>query len=69
MYDWNLFENVPNTEYVHHMLGRHKFGSITTNLDALVNRFNEVSINFMDYNQYVCLTCSDYYLLFTCIGL
>ena len=29
-------------EYIYHMFGRHKFGKITTNLDVLITRFNQV---------------------------
>ena len=43
VYDWNLFSNIHQMEYIYHMFGRHKFGKITTNLDMLLSRFNLVS--------------------------
>ena len=42
MYDWNLFSNIQQMEFIHQVFGRHKFGKITTNLDLLIRRFNEV---------------------------
>lgn len=41
-YDFELLQNVSRTEFVYHIFGRHKFGKITTNLDILLRRFNEV---------------------------
>lgn len=43
VYDWNLFTNIHQMEFIYHMFGRHKFGKITTNLDLLLSRFNLVS--------------------------
>lgn len=43
VYDWNLFSNIQHMEYIYHMFGKHKFGKITTNLDLLISRFNQVS--------------------------
>ncbi len=42
VYDWNLFSNIQQMELIFSIFGRHKFGKITTNLDLLVRRFNEV---------------------------
>ena len=41
-YDWNLFTNIQQMEYIYQLFGRHKFGKIVTNLDLLIRRFNEV---------------------------
>ena len=41
-YDWNLFTNIQQMEYIYQLFGRHKFGKIVTNLDLLIKRFNEV---------------------------
>ena len=32
----------PQSEYVYHVFGQHKFGKITTNLDRFLRRFNAV---------------------------
>jgi len=53
-------------EYIYHMFGRHKFGRITTNLDALVNRFNEVGIIFVECafsNYSLLITCKFYWVV------
>lgn len=42
VYDWNLFSNIQQMEYIYHLFGRHKFNKITTNLDLIIKRFNEV---------------------------
>lgn len=42
LYDWNLFANIQQMEFIYSVFGRHKFGKITTNLDMLIRRFNEV---------------------------
>ena len=42
IHDWNLFSNIQQMEFVYQIFGRHKFGKITTNLDYLIRRFNEV---------------------------
>ena len=33
---------LPQSEYVYHVFGQHKFSKITTNLDLFLRRFNEV---------------------------
>ena len=43
VYDWNLFSNIQQMEYIYHLFGRHKFNKITTNLDLIIKRFNEVT--------------------------
>ena len=43
VYDWNLFSNIQQMEYIYHLFGRHKFNRITTNLDLIIKRFNEVT--------------------------
>lgn len=43
VYDWNLFSNIQQMEYIYYLFGRHKFNRITTNLDLIIRRFNEVS--------------------------
>eukprot|EP00731_Ephydatia_muelleri_P029430 Em0020g1074a len=42
IYDWNLFCNVQQMEFIYQIFGRHKFGKITTNLDHLLLRFNQI---------------------------
>ena len=42
VYDWNLFSNIQQMEFVYQVFGRHKFNKIVTNLDLLLRRFNEV---------------------------
>lgn len=42
IYDWNLFCNVQQMEFIYQIFGRHKFGKITTNLDHLLQRFNQI---------------------------
>ncbi|XP_078571706.1 rap guanine nucleotide exchange factor 4-like isoform X4 [Branchiostoma floridae x Branchiostoma japonicum] len=42
LYDWELFNCVHENELIYHIFGRHKFGKITSNLDLLLRRFNEV---------------------------
>lgn len=44
VYDWNLFSNIQQMEYIYHLFGRHKFNKITTNLDLIIKRFNEVTL-------------------------
>lgn len=41
-YDWNLFLNIQQMEFIYQVFGRHRFSKITSNLDVLIRRFNEV---------------------------
>ena len=42
MYDWNLFSNIQQMEFIYQVFGRHRFSRITSNLDLLTRRFNEI---------------------------
>ncbi|XP_011404348.2 PREDICTED: rap guanine nucleotide exchange factor 4-like isoform X2 [Amphimedon queenslandica] len=41
-YDWNLFSNIQQMELIYQVFGRHRFSRITSNLDVMIRRFNEV---------------------------
>jgi hypothetical protein len=41
-YDWNLFSNIQQMEFIYQVFGRHKFSKITSNLDHLIRRFSEI---------------------------
>ena len=42
VYDWNLFFNIHQMEFIYQVFGRHRFSKITSNLDLLIRRFNEL---------------------------
>ncbi len=42
LYDWGLFNALHPYELIYQVFGRHKFNSITANLDMFMRRFNEV---------------------------
>jgi len=71
-YDWNLFTNIQQMEYIYQLFGRHKFGKIVSNLDILIRRFNEVRVNKHTHkfntHLYIARNAHVYYIrLWTCI--
>lgn len=42
IYDWNLFINIHQMEFIYLVFGRERFSKITSNLDLLIRRFNEI---------------------------
>lgn len=42
LYDWNLFMNIPQMEFIYQAFELYKVGKVTTNLDIMTRRFNEI---------------------------
>ncbi|KAL0268122.1 UNVERIFIED_CONTAM: hypothetical protein PYX00_010190 [Menopon gallinae] len=42
LFDWDLFSCVHEYELVYHVMGKHRFGELTANLEVFLRRFNEV---------------------------